>query len=453
MKKMIRILTATMVCCMLLCFARPAEAASLQEEAWLSLLCPSELPKVDGGTSYHAELTIRLPQLTPVTLNGICSLEGTVSDEQILSALKTAVSAVPEYKSPDDAASDKALVSDLKEKLKFSKEDMQRILQNWLALVGKDKVYEILNGRIPKFEVSDGIGPLVNGIIDAAGELAGEELDIAIPDLIINGAVVSWKEYQRDQEKYRHIVSLSQANARLRQYYDRVNELLREDMGKTAHWTIRIYDQKVQNDTFDMVYDITLPYLYTAEILLTKNGGDYSSITGTYSGDFKITIDADMSDYDANLHDYVAKAFTENDQKVGVKRNWSGYSMTINQPSESKTILEGENLSVNLSLPYGTNKTIFELPLDATKLDAHNKFLIDMVYSIQSKEQYGTSTHTWTRIEDSVTGTSYLKDEHVIFLPDGSKQEYSDVQEGAYPTVDIRPYISMTLVVDMLTDK
>ena len=46
MKKMIRILTATMVCCMLLFFARPAEAASLQEEAWLSLLCPSELPKL-----------------------------------------------------------------------------------------------------------------------------------------------------------------------------------------------------------------------------------------------------------------------------------------------------------------------------------------------------------------------------------------------------------------------
>ncbi|MBQ6094911.1 MAG: hypothetical protein IJL09_05870, partial [Lachnospiraceae bacterium] len=180
-------------------------AFSLQEQSWLALLRPTRLPMDSEVTSYPAELRVQFPQFSPVTFQGTLSVTGRITDEQIMSALKSAVSAVSEYKSLDDAAADKSRVDALTKGLKFSKEDQDRIIHNWLSLIGWDKQYDLIRGKIPSFDSYDAASELM-GQIASLPEQFGFDIPGDNTSMIISGLVVSIKEYQRDQQKYKDIV-------------------------------------------------------------------------------------------------------------------------------------------------------------------------------------------------------------------------------------------------------
>lgn len=388
MKRMKRILTLCLVFCLTLAVipAVPAQALTLQEQSWLEYLRP-DVPKLEG--SYPAYLTVSMPDGTSVKLNGTCGVGGKLTDEELVDILRRSCSAVDSYKDPQDAVNDVVLVAAVKEKLKFTDEDMAQLKDNFLALSGFDKVADILNLTMPGVGGSDmasiaadivqngkpGLG-FLNPIPDSIGGFA--------QGLIINGIFVSWEEFQRDKDKYKDIVNMSQANARLRAYYGRVDELVRDAMSEKGVWTISINDQQVVDyGMYVGVSDFQVPLIVSADIELVKDDGSYGNIGGTYIGRFKVDADADFSEIDTNYHNVWAEKLNStasgNLLTIGGGTKYSGVSTIVNQPSEMTFVLESTQTSVNLALPEGVNRTVFELPLDTTVLDATYHYVIDYV--------------------------------------------------------------------------
>ena len=469
MKRMKRILTLCLVFCLTLAVipAVPAQALTLQEQSWLEYLRP-DVPKLEG--SYPAYLTVSMPNGTSVKLNGTCGVGGKLTDEELVDILRRSCSAVDSYKDPQDAVNDVVLVAAVKEKLKFTDEDMAQLKDNFLALSGFDKVADILNLTMPGVGGSDmasiaadivqngkpGLG-FLNPIPDSIGGFA--------QGLIINGIFVSWEEFQRDKDKYKDIVNMSQANARLRAYYGRVDELVRDAMSEKGVWTISITDQQVVDyKVVGLMSAPTVPLIVSADIELVKDDGSYGNIVGNYIGRFKVDADADFSEIDMNYHNMVAQSLNStasgNMLTVGGGTKWSGTSITVNQPSELKFALESTETSVNLALPEGVNRTIFELPLDTTALDADYSYIIDNVVEIQRREpDGGTTTWTYTMInEDDGETYRYYSIKHQAhggclnaqYSPQHAYSIYDPPTEETQPSGDIRNVIKLTLVVDMI---
>lgn len=463
MKRMKRILTLCLVFCLTLAVipAVPAQALTLQEQSWLEYLRP-DVPKLEG--SYPAYLTVSMPDGTSVKLNGTCGVGGKLTDEELVDILRRACSAVDGYKDPQNAVNDVVLVAAVKEKLKFTQEDMDQLQQNFLALSGFDKVADILNLTMPGVGGSDmasiaadivqngkpGLG-FLNPIPDSIGGFA--------QGLIINGIFVSWEEFQRDKDKYKDIVNMSQANARLRAYYGRVDELVRDAMSEKGVWTISINDQQVVENWLNLGI-VSVPVIVSADIELIKDDGSYGNIGGTYIGRFKVDADADFYEIDKNYHNIWADKINSgaggNLMTLGRGSKCSGVSITVNRPSEWKFALESDQTSVNLALPAGVNRTVFELPLDTAVLDAEFSYIFDNVIEIQARESCGgttTFTHTDIRDDDGETYRSYSISHyaHSGCMDSGHHySRYGDPEETTQSHGNIRDSVKLTLVIDML---
>lgn len=457
MKRMKRILTLCLVFCLTLAVipAVPAQALTLQEQSWLEYLRP-DVSKLEG--SYPAYLTVSMPNGTSVKLNGTCGVGGSLADDEIIDVLKRACSSVEGYKDPQNAVNDVVLVAAVKEKLKFTQEDMDQLQQNFLALSGFDKVADILNLTMPGVGGSDmasiaadivqngkpGLG-FLNPIPDSIGGFA--------QGLIINGIFVSWEEFQRDKDKYKDIVNMSQANARLRAYYGRVDELVRDAMSDKGVWTISITDQQVVDTLYLTAPEYYAKSIWTADIELTKDDGSYGNANGTYTGTFKLSCEADLQDFDKNFHKILAEHYNSaQDTPLGRGNgaNWSAVSQTVLRPSEEKMVLEGANVAVTLSTGAGVQNTFFELPLDATALNLTESVSVrDMITVVkgQTSDRSASCTETWTFIRDGETGTDYRQQDTVLKTVSGTS-ENSKPFDGTLIS-DVRPFITLTLVVDM----
>lgn len=458
MKLIVKTVSVILIACFIFALAIPFSAASLQEQSWLFHLRPTNMAKTSGKESYPAELTVKVAQLKSVTLKGTCSLEGKLTDEDILDAIKQAASKVDGYKSPENAVTDKLKIAELQGKLSFTEEEQARIVKNWLSLVGMDKVADILKGEFPSYGETDAVGVVVGMI--TSGKLPDAKSLIPFPTdvsgftqgLVINGVFISIDQYKRDQEKYQNIVELSNARARFREFNAHLNTIIKNKTREKTAWTIRIQDQVVENQLYRSAPDVTVPYIYTSDIVLVKNDGIYENPIGTYQGDFVIDIDLSLEDHDRNFHNYLAKYFNDElKKKMGVvapSNLFYGLSQSVNRPSENKTTLEGKNVYVTLSDSLGG---IFEMNLNVFSLDVKKSVVLhDMVSVIQQKTSGATTTMTVTIITDSEAGTDYRQDYNRVVDINGNVMESTNTDDTAYPSIDVRSYTELTLVIDMM---
>ena len=455
------LLSCLLVLLFLVSAAVPALALTAKEQSWLSRLRPASLPKPNGSSSFPAELQFMFSQgHETVTLKGTCSLEGELTDEEILDAIKQAAAEHGDYKSADDACDDAATVDRLSNKLKFSEEDQKRIVSNWLSLVGADKIVSLLGGNLPNYGGAD-VVTAVTEMIFKGDAIAGLKTLNPKPSglgagAVISGAFLSWEEYKRDQQRYSDIVDLANARARLRTYNTILNRILKEKMKDRTAWTIRIQDQVIKKQNYRKGPDIDVPYIYTSDIVLKKKDGKYEDPVGTYEGDFTLKIDLDLSDYDANFHKYLAehmnKAIREAYQGLATPSMfWTAVSQSVNHPSENELTLESKSVFVSLENGLGR---VYELPLDVQKLDiTRYKVTHDMVSVIKQENEGAIETLTWTEIDDSDTHTAYHQDHSVIVIKlTGEKTESVNTDDTPMPDIDVRGYMAMTLVVDLSAD-
>lgn len=469
MKRMRQLLTLCLVLCLTLTVLAPtASAFTPQETAWLEVLRPP-LPRVEGGTSYPAYLTVTLPEGGYGELHGTCSLTGAISDEEILEILRKAAPAVPGYKTPQDAMNDRLLTAAIKEKLQADKEDMDRLIENWINLLGLDKVARIFQLDLANyFGESDGVSA-IGDIILSGGNLTGKDVLGAVSPVplsfasfaqgvVINGVFVSWEEFKRDKDKYRDIALMAEANGRLRTFYTRVNELLREAMSNDMTWHIRIDNRQYIKALYSRAPEYYASARLDADIELVKHDDSYTDVVGTYTGRFKVSYEYDLSDYDWNYAKRLAEwlngdgslKLNDGTAYTSTVLKWTADSNTINRPSEERLTLEKSDVAVTLSLPAGVQRTRFEIPLSATALEQTEFALVeDRVSVARGVDATGsiTETYTSTIIRDHETGTNYDQTVETRVTVLGEEEPIVNTDDGQLPR-DMRPYIQMTLVVD-----
>lgn len=287
----------------------------------------------------------------------------------------------------------------------------------------------------------------------------------SIQGLLYNGAKISWEEFQKDQQKYKDIATLYQAKQRLRTYYAKVDELVKNAQSENGAWAIRIYDQQVVNSKLAGNYwgidaamiDAAHPLIWTADIELVKDDGSFGNVNGTYAGGFTLKAEAVLEEFEQNFHHHRAAYLNAEREANSLSSSvpdpdpmhYAGESQTINSPSEFRMTLEKADASVTLSLPAGVNRTIFELPLSATALE-QTEFVNtwDMVTVVKATKKGAYAILTYTDIGDTTTGYDSLHELHhdEVF---GTRENPGNDTSGPI-TSDLRPHITITLVVDML---
>lgn len=449
MKKRSKTLLALMLAlCLAATTALPALALANRDAYYLAMLRP-RLPKT--SESYPARLRVDIPGRPPASfsLAGKIGMDAAISDEEMLAILKKGLPGEKSYKELQNPVDDKVLVQELTEKLKFSEADIQNMLDNWKKLLGVDTVADLLSGNLPEIGASD----VVNSILDGA---TGDIPMMPGPPgvgTVVDGVFISWEEYQKDQQKYRDIIALSQAKQRLRVYYAAVDRLVRDFISEHGGWTLRI-DGK---DTLPMEYHGVEGNTQnmTADIKLTKDDGSAGNIGGTYIGHFKLRLDYDLRVFDAGYGAY-CEAVCNNRAEInipGLPKGPSTLKWVLatdeGPPSECYAVLEAENYEVNLSLPYGANRAFIEMPLSAQPL-----FLTDYTQQVQrvvilsgeSYDQQATGRADMSLNFDDMQQTMFFEWE--IHTSVGS--QFVDNTESDSIDPDITPYMKMTLVVDML---
>ena len=133
---------------------------------------------------------------------------------------------------------------------------------------------------------------------------------------------------------------------------------------------------------------------------------------------------------------------------VAQMAKWVPVSQSANRVSENKTTLGSQ--SVYVTLDNNALGGVYELELNTMSLDIlYQKVIHDMVSVIQKKTDGGTETITWTEITDSEAKTAYHQDHEHLVLKTGEVVDTCNTDDAAYPDVDVRTYIKLTLTVDM----
>jgi hypothetical protein len=115
--------------------------------------------------------------------------------------------------------------------------------------------------------------------------------------------------------------------------------------------------------------------------------------------------------------------------------------------------MESHDLSVKLSLPTGVRRGIIEVPVDTMKLEmTEYLYKVDMVSVVQIKSEGVTDTLTWTEIENSDTGAYFREDYSELVDILGNVTIADNPESGTTPKADVRPYIKMRIVVDMVNN-
>ena len=447
MKRTVRILSLCLALC-LLAAATPARAASVDTARWLSVLEPEKTVERRDVTSFEARLEVSMPSYS-ATLHGTCAIEGELTDEDLLEAIERGAAAVGEYASPEDAVEDQTLIYKLNDKLKISEADQKQLIRDWLRLTGMDKVYDMLHLTRPSYGVEDAITVVAESIWK--GELPGLSSLAPFPTGmsgfaiggVVNGTVVSWEAYQRDKERYQNIVELANAKARLRRFNAAVREFLLERQKERQAWTIRIQDGVTQDQMYMPTYDISAPYDYSSDIVLTKKGG-LDSPAGVYNGSFLLNIEVELWDFDMNFAKYLADKYT---RSSGGRLQYHPVSMTVHRPSESMGSIGGDDLSLRVALPPGVLRTVLEYDVDLWKMqvlkEASN---FDFVAEVACTQPGADIKGVYTMIQSVEENSSYV---HLVFYNNGVKST-EDGQSGPYPDLDARSLLRARLVLDMM---
>jgi hypothetical protein len=258
---------------------------------------------------------------------------------------------------------------------------------------------------------------------------------------IVDGAFISFDEYQKDKQKYQDIIKLSQTNERLSIYKSRVRGLIRDKLKEKGGWRLEISAQDIADLTYNKMPGSK--QLWTAEIDLRKDDSELTSISGNYSGVFTLKMDADMSAYDNGYAAWFAKEISSPGYAFAPTDN-TGIT------SEIRLAYEIPNCRLNITLPEGKNRHFFEENIPNTAL-TQTEFTIntDRTVTVQAKLGDTTEIYTW-HVEEN--NGYYKQSNHKVYIhpirtdviddpPDEEMHDWPPNTTGN---------VTMTLVIDML---
>jgi hypothetical protein len=435
------ILTLALMAGMTVFTAQPASALTSQETYYLATLKPVFMPR--AKESYPAKLLVKstirgIP--SNLTFTGNCGVNAEVPDEEMLKMLKESLSAVSTYKELQNPADDKLLIESLTQKLDFTSEDLNEILDNWAKMLGYDEVLDLVDGNIPIPDAGDAI----NAVIDGAQGENPLKPGPSVVGAFVAGVFITYEQYQKDIEKWENIVKLSQAKARIRAYYSELAEKIRAYLAEHGDWKITINAQELSEMSYNQMPNAAT-LIWTADIDLKKTDGGFTTAAGTYSGVFKLSADADFSNYDSGYAQFYADS-------INVKGAPFPYYVTGNSgpSSELKLAYEIPNCKLNISLPHGVTRHFFEENIPNTAL-TQTEFTIKSDRTVELRSNSNPYvTMFWQQIEDD--GVLAQNQATTVHYPAPIGPQTTNNNDGyndPWPP-DTRGSITMTLVIDML---
>lgn len=448
-----------MLCMLLpLAFSTTVYAITNQEAYYLSVLRPSNIKNINQ--SYPVKLIVNQAVWTgkgekqSMEFFGTCGVSAEISDEEMLAILKDALSSVGSYKELQDPVDDKVLIQQTLEKLKVSQEDIDKMIENWQKLLGIDNVVSLLSGKVPDIAANDAINAVIDG---AQGNIPGLP---GMPGIgnVIDGAFISYEQWQKDKAKWKSIADMYEAKQRLRTYNAAVQEKINEYFSEHGNWTVKINSQDWADLRFQGMSGNK--QIWTADIELTKNDGSYGNITGTYTGRFAFKMDADLSSYDTDFGEYIVSdinvpdgsiSSTTEDMLNGDGDGWQLVDWT-GKISEMGCIFEILDCELNLALPAGTNRAFFEIPISKEEIymteysrNIERTLSIRRVHDIYSEEKILNIS-----MVDDVENYSGVYTKYAPW-PVGTQTSNSGNPANIYNSiVDYAP--NMVLIIDMLGD-
>lgn len=481
MRNLKRMLALAMACIFVTTTFKINAYAEVPDERLLWAFQPM-VPKLQA--QYPATVTLSTASGT-VTFKGTVGTRATMTDAQTVQAIKDAVKDVPEYKAIDDAYADKLLVNSLTQSLEFGSDDIDRIKNNLAKILGVDSFQSVVNYvspiNIPSIPTGDNVnivtvlqsiesaGETAHGIYEWAGTIRLlKDVGIKFKDIagglkpgapnplsiIMNGAGVSFEEFERDQKKYADLVELLNAKERLRRFqkavlsnlYHNINPVYVIDVGGT-----------VQGEAY--VDDGTLcPALYSLQLVAYKDDGE-NYFTGSYSGSLIVNVDVDTTSFDAEYAQRLADAMN------GARKGTAGkitalaekrpsddlvYEVVYNSGEASSVYTHYKSESFKVTIPNraadGKSTTTLD-PMQLTVVDMDN--LIDRHAKIKAENEtvkHEISIDSYT----NKTGYYFYEDSwHVVQkVPPYNEEFANNPEDGTYPDMDTRPYLIMELMID-----
>ncbi len=493
MKKTLFILILPLALLLSSIYTIPVQARMTpQEREIISVLYPKPTKK---SVSYPAKLTVNIDS-EEIVLEGTCGMYVEIPPEEMVDILERAIKGTDTpYTYIIEAINDKRTVDALTDKLNIGDTSGEAVIENYKKIFGVDnleKIFNLLSMELSNEELFDMINPLpnvdgINGNYNRRFE-SGREIvefglnakDIAqlllkhekLKDyliseangvgltLVLNSVQVTLDEYAKYQEKYKDIIELANSRERLRKYYSNVEDLILGATSEKGSWKIRIDDQKTFESVYNPLYGQKVPCTLTADIELINPNGDTESICGNYTGKFIVREFTDLSEYDRNRCALFVKYMNEGmgsfNQNIGAAIGhdmtsvpFEEVSNTINKPSESYFTLSADDVMIRLEMPYGVNRTLFNLPLDTMALE-QTEYVNTCDYKIVSKQETKEAIVTHTYMETYDTSSFYEYDHSIAELRvyPFTKVETNNNDSGALLS-DIRPYIKLTLEIDM----
>ena len=334
-------------------------------------------------------------KIYPVTLTiGSMSFRGTLSrmdkptEEEIKQAIKDALK---------EMGLTELEISELQETVdrvaaeeELTQEDIDRVMQNLMKIAGVDNVVDLIksvgsaeDGAI--LDALEGYGAdeayektlewLLEQVAEGAGEAAG-----AVKKLL-DTAMISADQYERDQQKWKNRVDAANAERTLKEFYFKAKDRADGMRGMRAHgWALKIEDSASKNFTF-FTTEGNLQ-IWTVNLILKKYDTKQDNVpSGKYSGVVVISVEYEMSPFDQGFADWAInksgmldaqKTYFDKMKKMGV----TGYDITYApddyDPTYIHRILDDNDYSTSLTVPLSRGQNV--------------KFLIDLSSLTDTKD-------------------------------------------------------------------
>ena len=328
-------------------------------------------------------------QVYPVTLTiGGMSFRGTLSrmdkatDEEVEKAIKDALKEMGLTEL--EIAELQETVERVAQEEELTQEDIDRVLGNLMKLAGVDSVVDLIKSigsanadafadALEGYATDEAKGKALEWILEQAVEGAGDAAGVVTK--LLDAAVISADQYDRDQQKWKDRVDAANAERKLNEFYFKVKDRLDGLRGMRSHgWALKIEDSASKNFTF-FTTEGNLQ-IWTVNLLLKKfDTKQNPGPNGKYSGVVIFTVEYEMSPFDQGFEDWAInksgmldaqKAYFDKMKKVGI----SGYDVTYTpddyDPTFIRRTLDGGDYSTSLSAPLSKGQSV-RTRMDFTK--------------------------------------------------------------------------------------
>lgn len=260
----------------------------------------------------------------------------------------------------------------------LTQEDIDRVMGNLMKLAGVDNIADLIKAvagpdgdafadSLQGLAADEAKDKALEWVFEQAAEGAGEAAGIATK--LLDAAIISADQHERDKKKWKDRVDAANAERRLQAFYERVNDLIDGLTGMRSHgWALNIVDSDREQFTFFTTAGNL--EIWTINMILKKHDiGENTGPSGKYSGTVTFTVEYDMSPFDEGFEDWI---INKTGMIKGMKEHFSGsaavsvgisgsditYAPDAYDPTNIRRTLDSADYTATLTAPASKGQRV-----------------------------------------------------------------------------------------------